>query len=50
MSENSGTSFCAASSALRTFSATNSISSGSIADATIQIVGKGTVTDTTRKG
>ena len=31
-------------------SSTNSVSSGSIADATIQIVGKGTVTDTTRKG
>jgi len=31
-------------------SSTNSISSGCIADATIQIVGKGTVTDTTRKG
>jgi flagellar L-ring protein precursor FlgH len=31
-------------------SATNSISSCNIADATIQIVGKGTVTDSTRKG
>jgi flagellar L-ring protein precursor FlgH len=31
-------------------SPTNSISSASIADASIQIVGKGTVSDTTRKG